>query len=86
MKSNGQILEWCSKAAEKTSQTTKTRQMEKFDKLKSAHNTASLDPKKVVKNVSSRTLTEDEERILSFSLNFAVVPKRVPLPRHHRSH
>ena len=56
----------------------RTRQKKKYDQLKSARNTTSLDPKKVVRNFSSRSLTEDEERVLSLGLNFAVAPKRIP--------
>ena len=51
---------------------------QKFDKLRSARNTKSLDPKRVVRNVSSRILTEDEERLLALVLNFAVTPRRIP--------
>ena len=73
-----QIIEWCSKAAEETSLATKTRQKEKYDKLISRRNGPSLDRKKVVKNVSSRTLTENEEKVLALGLNFAVAPKKIP--------
>ena len=52
--------------------TTKTRQ---FDKLRSARNTKTLDP---VRNVSSRILTEDEERLLALGLSFALTPGRMP--------
>ena len=38
----------------------------------------SLDPKRVVVKISKRTLSEDEERVLTLGLNFAVAPKQVP--------
>ena len=72
------IMRWCSKAAEKASTVAKTRQKLKFEKLKHARHTTQLDPKKVVKNISRRTLTDDEERVLALGLNYAVTPKQVP--------
>ena len=72
------IISWCSQAAEKAFAAAKTRQKLKFEKLRDARHTTPLDPKKVVKNFSSRSLTDDEERVLALGLNYAVAPKQVP--------
>ena len=47
----------------------------KFERLNVQHQSRTLDPKRVVKNISNKTLTEDEERVLALGLNFAVAPK-----------
>ena len=72
------IEKWCANAAAEASNKAKTRQKKKFDQLSARHQSSTLDPKRVVKNISSRTLTQDEERVLALGLNFAVAPKRVP--------
>lgn len=72
------VKTWCSEAADKEALKTKTRQMRKFDELKRRYTSGALDPKRVVKNVSNRILSEDEEKVLALGLNFAVAPKRIP--------
>ena len=72
------IKKWCSEAAEKASLETRTRQKQKFDRLKEKRENGSLDPKRVVKNISSRSLSTDEEKVLALGLNFAVAPKHIP--------
>ena len=57
------IKEWCSEAAEKASLETKTRQKQKFDRLVEKHESGSLDPKRVVKNISNRSLSVNEEKV-----------------------
>ena len=70
------IEKWCSEAADKASLETKHRQKLKFDKLKRIHTNGVLDPKRVVRNVSNRILSEDEEEVLALGLNFAIATKR----------
>jgi len=72
------IQKWCSEAAEKASLETRTRQKQKFDRLKEEHEYGSLDPKRVVKNISNRSLSVNEEKVLALGLNFAVAPKHIP--------
>ena len=64
--------------ADKASLETKVRQKRKFDELKRICTNGALDPKRVVRNVSSRILSEDEEKVLALGLNFAIAPKRIP--------
>ena len=63
------LREWCSTAASKMDLKAKTRQRGKFERLLTEKQGArlTLDPKKVVKNFSSRTLTSDEEGILALA-------------------
>ena len=56
------IKRWCSEAAEKTSLETSKRQKVKFKHLRlKKHGNGTLDPKRVVKNMSSGTLSKDGE-------------------------
>ena len=50
------VKTWCSEALDKAALETKTTQMRKFDELKRRYTNGALDPKRVVKNVSSRIL------------------------------
>ena len=70
------VKEWCSAAAKKSAEETRTRQMSIFEKLRSKKLAMSLDPKRVVVNISKITFTEDEERVLTLGLNFATAPKQ----------
>ena len=68
----------------KTANETKTRQMRKFEGLMNSKNRRRggeerLDSRKVVRNLSERTLTESETDVLALGLNFAVAPKAVPV-------
>ena len=63
---------------------TKTRQMRKFEALLNSKNgrrgvDEGLDKRKVVRNLSERSLTESETNVLALGLNFAVAPKAVPV-------
>ena len=58
--------------------------MRKFEGLMNSKNRRRggeerLDSKKVVRNLSERTLTESETDVLALGLNFAVAPKAVPV-------
>ena len=64
-------------AATKVAEATKTKQIKKFDKLHACRFGPNLDTDKVVRNLSHRTLTEDEKRVLALGLNFA---KTIPVP------
>ena len=44
----------------------------------SQHPTPQLDKDKLVKNFSSRSLTEKEKELLALGLNFAVTPRQIP--------
>ena len=62
----------------------KTRQMRKFEGLMNRKNSRrsgdeQLGSRKVVRNLSERTLTESETDVLTLGLNFAVAPKAVPV-------
>ena len=63
---------------------TKTRQMRKFEGLMNRKNSRrsgdeQLGSRKVVRNLSGRTLTESDPDFLALELNFAVAPKAVPV-------
>ena len=73
-----QILSWCSTAATETALTIKSKQQDKFEKLQGKQRTPQLDRHRVVKNISSRPLTENEERVLALGLNFAITPRQIP--------
>ena len=68
-------------AEKATFQTTKTRQKAKFQQLINNRDSPmpALDRSKVVINLSKRTLTTDEEEALSLGLNFALLPKTMPV-------
>ena len=53
---------------------------QKVRKLHARRFGPNLDTEKVVRNLSHRTLTEDEKRVLALGLNFAVTPKTIPVP------
>ena len=40
---------------------------------------ATLDTNKVVRNLSTRPLTEDEKKVLALGLNYAVTPRMIPV-------
>ena len=42
------------------------------------HKNQQLDTHRVVKNISSRSLTDNEEKVLALGLNFALTPRRIP--------
>ena len=73
------IKEWCTIAAEEAFAATKEKQINKFNNLflrKFARRT--LDANKVVKNLSTRPLSEDESKVLALGLNYAVAPRTIP--------
>ena len=58
---------------------TKARQMRKFKCLQAKqHPEPQLNKEKLVRNLSSRSLTEKEKDVLALGLNFAVTPKWIP--------
>ena len=74
-----QLDAWCSTAAEKVFTDTKARQISKFQRLTYLpHQTPEIDKDRVVRNLSSRPLTEEEKEVLALGLNFAVTPKQIP--------
>lgn len=68
---------------------TKTRQLNKLQKLIERKNgnkkTYMETNEKWVRNLSQRTLTETEKRILTRGLNFAITPKKHTIRRLHTS-
>ena len=76
------IKDWCREAEEKETEVVKTRQIRKFNDLCQNKFGKRLDPKKVVKNLSSRQLTDDEEQVLAIGLNFALTPKQYPTEQY----
>ena len=65
--------------AERVSLDTKAKQIQKFERLQAKQHLApQLDQDKVVKNLSSKTLTEKEKEALALGLNVAVAPKQIP--------
>ena len=73
-----QVKEWCKTAASKVARESKARQINKYNRLYWQKYGRGVNPDKVVHNASDRTLTEDEKRVLSLGLNFAVTPKTIP--------
>ncbi len=68
---------WANASATKVADTTKARQIKKFNQLILSKLGPSLDVNKVVKNISQRTLTTEEEQVLSLGLNFAITPRTI---------
>ena len=58
---------WYLVVAERTADETKAMQVNKLEKLRNRKMAMSLDPKRVVVNISKRTLSEDEERVLTLA-------------------
>ena len=59
----------------------KERQTRKFEALRNQrpiHTFTALDRKKLVVNVSHRTLSPQEEEVLALGLSFAIAPKQIP--------
>ena len=68
----------------KTDNETKAQQMRKFEgllneKINRRREDGCLDSQKVVKNLSTHSLTESERDVLALGLNFGVGPKSVPV-------
>eukprot|EP00057_Strongylocentrotus_purpuratus_P018026 XP_011672500.1 PREDICTED: uncharacterized protein LOC105442266 [Strongylocentrotus purpuratus] len=61
-------------------QTTKLKQIRKFDQLRSRKPIRTNDPpiKDTVVNLSQHRLSQAEHQVLSLGLNFAVAPKKIP--------
>ncbi len=76
------IKDWCCEAETEETEAVKKRQINKFNDLRHNQFRKGLDPKKVVKNLSNRPLTEDEEQVLTLGLNFAVIPKTIPVDQY----
>ena len=60
----------------------KTRHIRKFNDLCQNKLGKRMDPNKVVKNLSNRQLTKDEEQVLAIGLNFAMTPKTIPTEQY----
>ena len=74
-----QLETWCSCTTEMIHRETKATQMQKFERLQAKqHPVPQLDKDKLVKNLSSRNLTEKEKDVLALGLNFAVTPRQIP--------
>ena len=72
------VQQWCSTAASKVADATKTNQIKKFNELRARRFGPRLETDKVVKNMSKRLLTEDEKEVLTLGLNYAVTPRAIP--------
>ena len=73
-----QLETWCSSTTEMIHWETKATQMQKFERLQAKlHLVPQLDKDKLVKNLSSRNLTEKEKDVLALGLNFAVTPRQI---------
>ena len=55
-----QIEKWGDSTATETFNEAKNRQKEKYEQLNERYQSRSLDTKRVVKNISNKTLTQDE--------------------------
>ena len=71
---------WCKEAAETVNRSTKESQRKKLENLieQRRKRTRNLDRKKLVRNLSNRVLTDNEEQVLMLGLNFAITPKQIP--------
>ena len=56
---------------------TKDKQKQKYECLSKAHQARRLDPQ-AVRNISSRTLSDDEQEVLALGLNCAKAPGQIP--------
>ena len=72
------IMDWCSNREKNVASTTKEIQKRKFERLQVANQPQQLDPQKVVKNISSRSISSDEQEALALGLNFARTPTGIP--------
>ena len=75
------IDQWCLMATDEEARETKTRLNRKFQSLMdSPPEQPEQTPHRlrVVKNLSSRILTNTEEQVLSLGLNYAITPARIP--------
>ena len=71
------LKQWCQTAEEREFTKTKTRQIRKFNYIRARHQTRrrkTLTLDKVVINLSSKNLNEDEKEVLALGLNFAPTP------------
>ena len=57
---------------------TKEKQKQKYERLYQAHQPQRLDPQSVVRNISSRTLSDDKQEALALGLNFSKTPRQIP--------
>ena len=74
-----QLETWCSSTTEMNQQETKATQVQKFERLQAKqHLVPQLDKDKLVKNLSSRNLTEKEKDVLALGLNFAMKLRQIP--------
>ena len=75
------LLEWTNTAVEEVASQTKNRQKQKFERLMNEKwgYRPTLDAGKVIKNLSKRELSAEEEQVLVLGLNFAVTPKQIPI-------
>ena len=70
---------WCSASAKKVYADTIAKQILKFERLTSLpHQIPRIDKYWVVRNLSNRTLTEEEE-VPALGLNYATMLKQIPM-------
>ena len=72
------IMDWCSNRENSANLTTKEKQKRKFERLQSTNLPQQLDPQKVVKNISSRMISSDEQEVLALALNSVKTPTEIP--------
>jgi hypothetical protein len=80
-----EVEKWCLEASRKEDTETKSRRERKFELLtiRKRANTFvnarfTLDRERMVKNFSSRSLTDSEEQVLALGLNFVNTLPRIP--------
>ena len=76
-----QLDQLCRESASRVHRTVKERQTRKFEALRNQrpiHTFTALDRKKLVVNVSHRTLSPQEEEVLALGLSFVIAPKQIP--------
>lgn len=72
------IMDWCSNPGKRVASLTKEKQKQKYERLYQAHQPQRLDPQSVVRNISSRTLSDDKQEPLALGLNFSKTPRQIP--------
>ena len=59
---------------------TKTRQKRKFEVLVQRNDPRPQTKARWIVNLSSKTLSDDQKRVLSHGMNFAPAPRKIPVP------
>ena len=80
-----QLGTWCTSAAEKCHKETKDTQIQKFTRL-IKDKSSKLPKERIIRNLSSRTLTTTEEEVLALGLNFAPTTPPGPCPEDDLLH